>query len=113
MFLRIFNAAKRIRFLYRLSSVYQRELKALQILHGFTDSVILSRQRDLTNSCENETIINDSENDVGAKKKTAFLDLLMQSTIDGQPLSNEDIREEVDTFMFEVCFIISSGMTRS
>jgi len=42
-----------------------------------------------------------NDEDVGMKKKQVFLDLLLNSTIDGKPLSDQDISEEVDTFMFE------------
>lgn len=73
----------------------------LSILHGFTDKVIIARREELENKAKSGQKEVKDENDVGSKRKLALLDVLLQSKVDGKPLSNMDIREEVDTFMFE------------
>lgn len=41
------------------------------------------------------------ENDIGEKKRLAFLDLLLESAENGAIISDEEIKEQVDTIMFE------------
>ncbi|CAO1428771.1 unnamed protein product [Diamesa tonsa] len=96
--LRVFDVKKRNDFLYSLSESYQTEQAVLKTLHDFTKSVIVARREQLEDSKDKQSFEGDG---IGAKKKIAFLDLLLQATIDGQPLSDSDIQEEVDTFMFE------------
>lgn len=40
------------------------------------------------------------------KNKYAFLDLLLLAEVDDKLISDEAVREEVDTFMFEVTIVI-------
>ncbi|XP_058822334.1 cytochrome P450 4C1-like [Topomyia yanbarensis] len=85
--------------------------KLIRRLHQFTDSVINQRREQLRNNKQLGTIEFDlNEADMYSKRKQTFLDLLLNVTVDGKPLSNLDIREEVDTFMFEGHDTTTSGI---
>lgn len=87
--------------LYRFCPEYFWEKKAIRELHNVTYSVIDKRMNKSDGAISDVIKVWD-DSDVGKKKKLALLDILLASTVEGEPLSREDIREEVDTFMFEV-----------
>ena len=108
--IRTFNLFLRNEFIFNLTSLGRRQKAVIKILHDFTDSVILARREELKKAQNITSKQDDENNDIGAKKKMALLDVLLQATINGQPLTNLDIREEVDTFMFEGHDTTTSGI---
>ncbi|XP_009675001.2 cytochrome P450 4V2 [Struthio camelus] len=112
-----------VRAVYRMSDLIQRRQKSpwlwpdrvfvlfkegrehernLKILHGFTDTVIAEKVAELEKPKQGKWDADDSCEESGSKKRKAFLDMLLSATDDkGNKLSYRDIREEVDTFMFE------------
>jgi cytochrome P450 family 4 len=96
IFARSFDVIRRIDFFFKFTQMYQQQLKYLKGLHDFTDSVIQGRRKQLLADQMKENF----DEGFGIKRKKVFLDVLLQSEVDGQPLSDIDIREEVDTLMF-------------
>lgn len=94
-----FSMLKRFDCIFKFTNDYKQLHELLVTLHGFTNSVIKRRRGELIQSGGGGDDI-EMKND--SKKKEVFLNLLLQIRDDGIPLSDEDIREEVDTFMFEV-----------
>jgi len=104
--MRAFHPFKRSQRVFSLSpefAAYQRTLKTLQ---DFTYDIIERRVEALQNGGSK------TEQDPSLpRKKMAFLDTLLSSTIDGRPLTRQEIYEEVSTFMFEGHDTTTSGVS--
>nr|XP_051693877.1 cytochrome P450 4F3 isoform X2 [Oryctolagus cuniculus] len=93
--------------LYYLTLNGQRFRRACRLVHDFTDAVIQERRRTLPNL--------EIDDFLKAKAKTKTLDfidvLLLTKDEDGKHLSDDDIRAEADTFMFEGHDTTASGLS--
>ncbi|KAB7493926.1 Cytochrome P450 4c3 [Armadillidium nasatum] len=88
--------------LFKLFGYAKEHDECLRILHGFSYDTIRQRRHEYEMKKQKEES-NEKEEDifVGKRKRLAFLDLLLEYSEEGSNLTDEDIREEVDTFMFE------------
>ncbi|CAK1578178.1 unnamed protein product [Parnassius mnemosyne] len=96
--LRMRNAFMAEETIFNLSTYKKIQDQALNIIHGHTRKVIETRREELKKANITTMAAN---SDIGTKNKYAFLDLLLLSEVDGNRISDELIREEVDTFLFE------------
>ncbi|XP_037932345.1 probable cytochrome P450 4s3 [Teleopsis dalmanni] len=96
-----FSFWQRFNILFKFSGAGKARDAALKVLHDETNRVIKLRREMLKNSQISTFSDVDKTDDIGSKRRLAFLDMLLISQIEGGDLTDREIREEVDTFMFE------------
>uniref|UniRef100_A0A0P4YCM9 Cytochrome p450 n=1 Tax=Daphnia magna TaxID=35525 RepID=A0A0P4YCM9_9CRUS len=84
-------------WVFSKSALGREHDQLLGTLHAFTDGVVRERRKAL---CEEENNVPE-ERETGFRNKLPLLDLLLKASDDGKVLSDQDIRNEIDTFMFE------------
>lgn len=77
-----------------------KQRKYVKTLHGFTKGVIRNRQENFQGLGDLERM----DDGVNRKTRLAMLDLLIDAKNHKGIIDDKGIREEVDTFMFEVNF---------
>ncbi|CAH1108900.1 unnamed protein product [Psylliodes chrysocephalus] len=96
---RIYSPIKKFDLTFPLTNDYYADLNHVKTLHDHTLKIINKRKQELKSNVKKETMVKNDE-DEGIKKRKVFLDLMLDATIDGRQLSDNEIRQEVDTFMF-------------
>ncbi|GIX98377.1 cytochrome P450 4V2 [Caerostris extrusa] len=74
----------------------------LQCIQGLTRNVMKQKKAEMASSDKNteEMELNTNDNCALGKKRKAFLELLLELHLQDPSFTEEDVREEVDTFMF-------------
>lgn len=118
-------------WLFNLTKYKKDQMKLLDVIHGLTKKVVQRKKEEYksgkrtiinptienrNNESKNTTVVEGlsfgqsaglkddldvDDNDVGEKKRLAFLDLLVESAQNGVVLNDQEVKEQVDTIMFE------------
>ncbi|XP_046992771.1 cytochrome P450 4g15-like [Schistocerca americana] len=125
---RTYKVWLRLEPIFRLVGMAKEQLQHLNTIHGLSSKVIKKKKEEFLKRKESPVINNyeaaeyletekeaqkgtyfdqsqglkdDLDDDVGEKKRMAFLDLMIESAQSGAVISDDEIKEEVDTIMFE------------
>ncbi|XP_044752498.1 cytochrome P450 4c21-like isoform X2 [Coccinella septempunctata] len=86
--------------------------KSLRVINEFNTSVIKRRREELDRSSSNSLGDDNDNNIYAANKKTAFLDVLLTAVdSNGQPFSDKDIMDEVNTVMLAGYDVVSCALS--
>ncbi|VVC41086.1 Hypothetical protein CINCED_3A009062 [Cinara cedri] len=94
--------------LFKISPSGRIFFKSVRVLHEFTDNVIKNKKMEINTSKHQKK----QHEIIEKRQKKSFLDLLLD-VLEEHPdeMTDKDIREEVDTFLFEGHDTSSSSMT--
>ncbi|XP_077541896.1 cytochrome P450 4c3-like isoform X1 [Haemaphysalis longicornis] len=99
---RMFRPLLHVNFIFQLLSVGREHRKCLKTLHSFTRKVIAERKASLRKEIDSGLVTLEDDaasNNGGRKTPRPFMDLLLLEHLKGN-ITEDGIREEVDTFMF-------------
>nr|AVL92841.1 CYP450 [Locusta migratoria] len=125
---RTYKVWLRLEPIFRFVGMAKEQMQHLNIIHGLSSKVIKRKKEEFIKRKESPVSDNyyiteqeetdkeaqkgtyfdqsqglkdDLDDDVGEKKRMAFLDLMIESAQNGAVISDAEIKEEVDTIMFE------------
>ncbi|XP_050081729.1 cytochrome P450 4d2-like [Anopheles aquasalis] len=107
---RVFNMFVYFDALFRLTSTSRLFDELVRKSWNFTLSMI-DKRRKINEDTMRANGAGEQADETFGKRKRALLDTLLEARIDGKPLTDDDIREEVDTFTFAGHDTTASAMT--
>ncbi|ETN66930.1 cytochrome P450 [Anopheles darlingi] len=110
LYWRMFNVFVNIDALFRLTSTSRRFDELVRKSWNFTLNMI-DKRRKINEDTLRVASPDERKDETYGRHKRALLDTLLDARIDGKPLTDDDIREEVDTFTFAGHDTTASAMT--
>lgn len=109
---RMFNAFLHYDFIFKLTRMHREFQENLKVMDDFNNEIIAKRRKELEARRSEASPVENEEDSLyfGKKRKMALMDILLQSEIDGKPLTDLEVREEVNTFMFAGHDTVSSAL---
>lgn len=93
----MFNPLYGIDFFFKFTKEHRLFEESMKVVSDTTQRVISSRRKHYE---EHPEELLENTNEVGVRKRMPLIDTLLRTNVDGEPLSNQDIEDEVNTFLF-------------